>query len=318
MTTSVTAASAGETGHDTPYIAGTIAVIAWGLGPLMVRAISASSVTIVVFRTALAVPVMIAVAYLLGGKLTVEVFRRALLPGVLFFGAIITSFASYQHTSIALATLIPAVQPAIVLFIAPRIFGERSSRRQIALAVVALVGVGGVVLAAGDASGAATLGNVFATLNLLVWTAYFVQVKRVRSVGVHSWSLLAAVMTICACLAVPYGLLFSNDLAAFGGMDWFYIVLMIVGPGLLGHGLMTWAQRHLDLSVASLMTLGSPVISALGAWIIYDEALLPLQIAFAAVVLGALAGIVLDARSGLVNEAVLTQAITADEPASSD
>jgi drug/metabolite transporter (DMT)-like permease len=75
---------------------------------------------------------------------------------------------------------------------------------------------------------------------------------------------------------------------------------------LLGHGLMTWAQRHLALSIASLMTLGSPVISAVGAWAIYSESLRPLQIVCAAVVLAALAGMVLAARQSVVAETALS------------
>ncbi len=295
-----------ESSRDGPLLAGSIAVVAWGFGPLIVRGISASSTSIIVFRVGFAVPVMIAAAYLLGGRITWPVIRQACVPGVLFFGSIVTSFASYQHTSIALATLIPAVQPALVLFLAPRVFGERSSRRQIYCAVCALLGVGGVVLAAGRSSGAHMTGNLLAVANLLLWTVYFVQVKRVRATGVHSWSFLAAVFTVCAVFAVPYGLIASNDLGAVGGRDWILISLIILGPGLVGHGLMTWAQRHLDITVASLMTLGNPVISATGAWLIFGEGLRPLQLLFAMVVLGAITGIVVDARAGAVAETGLS------------
>ena len=149
-------------------------------------------------------------------------------------------------------------------------------------------------------------GNLLAVANLLLWTVYFVQVKRVRATGVHSWSFLAAVFTVCAVFAVPYGLIASNDLGAVGGRDWILISLIILGPGLVGHGLMTWAQRHLDITVASLMTLGNPVISATGAWLIFGEGLRPLQLLFAMVVLGAITGIVVDARAGAVAETGLS------------
>jgi drug/metabolite transporter (DMT)-like permease len=295
-----------ETSTDAPFIAGAIAVVAWGFGPLIVRAIPHSFETIATYRVGLAVPVMVAVAYIMGGKITWTVMKHAFVPGALFFVSMITSFASFQKTSIALATLIPAVQPALVLFIAPKLFGERSSARQNTFAAISLLGVGGVVLAAGRATGSGTSGNILAAINLVVWTAYFVQIKRVRSLGIHSWSLLAAVMTVCACFTVPFGLITSNDLGTFGGSDWGYVALMIFGPGLLGHGLMTWAQRHLALSIASLMTLGNPVISAVGAWVIYSESLRPLQIVCAAVVLGALAGMVLAARQSVAAETALS------------
>ncbi len=142
------------------------------------------------------------------------------------------------------------------------------------------------------------LGNVLAVMNLVLWTIYFVLVKRVRATEVHSWSFLASMFIVCACCAVPYGLIFSNDLDAVDGMDWILILTLVLVPGLIGHGLMTWAARHLDLTVASLLTLGTPVMAAIGAWIIFDESLTRWQLVFSAVVLLSLAGIVLAARVG--------------------
>jgi drug/metabolite transporter (DMT)-like permease len=303
MTTAVQSRS---TSRDVPLAAGSLAVIAWGFGPLIVRGISASAPSIIVFRLGFAVPVMIAVAYLTGGRITADVFRRALFPGLLFALSMMASFESYKATSIAVATLIPAVQPALLLFVAFPLFGERSSRRQVTCAIAALSGVFGVVLASGNTSGTAVRGNALAVINLLLWTVYFVQVKRIRSTGVHSWSFIACVFTVGASLAIPWGLLTSHDLHAVGGRDWFMIALMVFGPGLVGHGLMTWAQRHLDLTVASLLTLASPVISAAGAWLIYSERLRPLQGVFATVVLLALAAIVVDARSSALSETALS------------
>ena len=291
---------------DVPLIAGSLAVVAWGFGPLIVRGVSASAPSIIVFRLGFAIPVMIAVAYATGGRITLAVLRQAVVPGVLFAFSMMASFESYKATSIAVASLIPAVQPALVLFIAVRLFGERSSRRQLVLAGAALAGVFGVVLAAGNTSGTAMRGNALAVGNLLLWTVYFIQVKRVRSTGVHSWSFIACVFMVASCIAIPWGLVVSNDLHAVGGTDWLLIGLMVCGPGLMGHGLMTWAQRHLDLTVASLLTLASPVISATGAWLIFSERLRPMQVLFAGVVLISLAGIVVDARVSVAAETGLS------------
>lgn len=292
--------------RDSAFFGGGIAVVAWGFGPLIVRALSASSTTIALYRITLAVPVLVALAYVFGDGITWAMIRSALRPGSLFFLSIITSFASFQRTSIALATLIPAVQPALILFLAPRIFGECSSRRQNLLAVVALCGVVGVVLAAGGGGRSDLVGNLLAVANLVFWTAYFIEVKKARAGGAHAWSFLACVVGVCSVFIIPYALAVSDDLGAIGGSDWWYLTLLIALPGTAGHGLMTWAARHLDVSVASLMTLASPVVSAVGAWIIYNESLQPLQIFFAAVVLGALGSIVVGARADVVRETAMS------------
>ncbi len=276
---------------------GAIAVFAWGFGPLLVRGIDASAPTIVFWRLWMAAPVMVAAAYLSGGRLTVPLLKTCLFPGLLFGTSMIVGFTSYQTTSIANATLIGALQPALMLFIGPWLFGDRTAARQILLAVIALAGIATVVLGANQSSGASLHGDVLALINLGLWTAYFVRVKQVRNQGVHAGALIAGVFCVAAVAVSPYVLLTSHDLGGIHGTDWLPIVAMVLVSGLVGHGLMTWAQRHLDITLASLLMLGSPVISAIGAWIVFGQQLGAVQIAGAFVVLAALGGIVYEARA---------------------
>ncbi len=276
---------------------GAVAVVAWGFGPLLVRGIDASAPTIVFWRLWLATPVMVAAAYLSGGRLSLPLLKTVLVPGVLFGVSMMVGFTSFQTTSIANATLIGALQPALMLFIGPLLFGERSGSRQALLVVIALAGIGTVVLGASQASGASLYGDVLALINLGLWTAYFVRVKQVRNQGVHAGALIAGVFCIAALTVSPWVLLTSDDLGAIHGSDWMLIVAMVLVSGLVGHGLMTWAQRHLDITLASLLTLGGPVISAIGAWVVFGQQLSSVQIAGALVVLAALGAIVLEVRS---------------------
>ena len=276
---------------------GAIAVFAWGFGPLLVRGIHASAPTIVFWRLWLATPVMVGAAYVTGGRVSVPVLKAVFVPGALFGTSMIVGFASFQSTSIANATLIGALQPALLLFIGPLLFGTRSGSRQVVLAVIALAGVATVVFGAHRSSGASLHGDVLALINLGLWTAYFVRVKQVRNQGVHAGALIAGVFCVAAVVVSPWVLLTSKDLGAIHGSGWLLIVAMVLVSGLVGHGLMTWAQRHLDITVASLLTLGSPVISAIGAWVAFDQRLNAVQVAGAVVVLVALGAIVLDVRS---------------------
>ncbi|HEX3087436.1 MAG TPA: DMT family transporter, partial [Ilumatobacteraceae bacterium] len=206
----------------------------------------------------------------------------------------------YQSTSIANATLIGALQPALILFLGPLLFGDRSSARQILLAVVAFAGIGTVVFGASQSSGASIHGDLLALINLGLFTTYFVRMKQVRNKGVHSIALIAGVFCVAAITVTPWVLLTSDDLGAIHGLDWLSIIGMVLLTGLVGHGMMTWAQRHLDITVASLLSLGSPVISAVGAWMLFSQDLSLVQIAGALVVLAALGAIVLDVRANAV------------------
>lgn len=276
--------------------AATLAVVAWSFGPIFVREVGASTPTVVFWRMWCAQPVMFAVAYITGGRMSMALLRRCVVPGALFAASLATSFASFQHTSIANATLIGALQPALILVVAPRMFGDRSSRSQIALATLAFVGMSIVVLGAGKTSGASWLGDLYALANLGLWTVYFIRVKRVRNDGVHAAAFLAGVFFIAALTVTPWALLISGDLGTLGFRGFGFVMLMVLGPGVLGHGSMTWAQRHLDITVASLITLLQPVIATVLAWWIFGESLRAVQIVGAAIVLTAIGGIVRQTR----------------------
>jgi drug/metabolite transporter (DMT)-like permease len=277
-------------------VLGSLAVVAWGFGPIIVRGISAPVPTIALYRLGFAVPVMWALAYASGGRFSWQLMRSSVLPGVLFGASMITSFESFHRTSIANATLITALVPALVLAVAGPLFGEKVSRRQLGLSVCSFLGIVLVVFAAGDSSGASLDGDLLAVATLVIFTGYFLVVKQRRDGGVQSWSFIAAIITVATLMTLPWALAASDDLTAINGRDWLLIALMILGPGVVGHGFMTWSQRHLDVSLSSLLTLGAPVISALAAWVIYDQSLLPLQVLGAAIVLGSLAGVVVSAR----------------------
>lgn len=277
-----------------------VAVFAWGFGPLLVRGIDASAGTIVFWRLWIAMPVMLSAAYFTGGRVSLPLLKAVFVPGVLFGISTLVGFSSYQTTSIANATLIGALQPVLMLFIGPLLFGERAGSRQILLAVIALGGISTVVLGANQSSGASLHGDVLALINLGLFTTYFVRMKQVRNRGIHSIALIAGVFSVAAVTVTPWVLLTSHDMGAIHGADWLSILGMVLLSGLIGHGLMTWAQRHVDITLASLLMLGGPVISAVGAWVVFSQQLSAIQIAGALVVLASLGAIVLDVRSNAV------------------
>ncbi len=273
-----------------PLLAAAVAVFAWGFGPLFVRGIDAPVPTIVFYRVLIAVPIAVGVAYLTGGRLSWSLLRRAFPTAVCFGLSFIFGFSSFLETSIVNATLIPALQPALILLVAGRMFGERRTRAELVYAALAFLGVVAVVADA-SAAGASLQGDLLAFGNLLVFTGYFLLAKRVRDDDVHSWSLLAAVFVDTLIVVVPWVLITGADLGAMQGFDWALLLGLVLLPGMVGHGFMTWAHHYLDVTITSLMTLANPVVSIVGAWIVFDQALGPIQIAGTILVLIALGAI---------------------------
>ena len=282
---------------DIHVIAALTAVFAWGIGPIFNKAMTVSTPSIVFYRMLIGLPLMIGMAYRTGGGLSRDLMRRTAVPGILFALSFITGFASMKMTSIANATLVTTLQPVLVLFVAPKLFGERIRARQLWYSALSMVGVLTVVMAAASTSGAHLSGDLLAVCNVVIWTGYFVIAKQKRVDGMHSWSFLAAVFTWASIVVFPFGLITSNDLGAMTTKDWLCICGMAIGPGIVGHGLMTWSQSHIDVTLASLLGLMSPVISTLLAWIVFSQALTPWQMVGGVIVLGALALLVKEQRS---------------------
>ena len=295
------ARAAGSARDDLPVLAAVVSVLAWGSGPLMTRAMSVPTPTLVFYRLAIGAPLMIVIAYRTGGRCTLALTKRTAIPGIFFGLSMLTGYASVKLTSIANATLKTTMQPALVLLVAPRLIGEQWRLKRVSLAGVAFAGVSIVVLAAASTSGASVEGDLLAGVNVVIWTTYFLMAKHLRNSGMHSWTLLAYVFSWASVVVVPWTLLSHSDLGAMNTKDWILVIVMSLIPGILGHGLMTWAQRHIDVTLASLLGLASPVISTIGAWIIFDQRLRPLQIVGACIVLGALAALLRSYRGSSIS-----------------
>ena len=289
-------------------LAGAIAVFAWGLGPLFVRAMGVSTPTTIAYRLIIAVPVMHFVAWLFGGRVTRRLMRVALVPGALFSASLITGFAAVNNTSVSNATLISNLMPVAVVILARFVFEEKVRNRQFVAVGVALAGMLIVVFGAGASGDASFVGDFLAVVNVVIWTAFFLRMKNLRDDGINSWSLLAAVTTVAGIVAVPPCLLVSNDLGSMTSQSWVFLVAMVLLPGVVGHGLMTWASGHLPVTVSSLLTLGSPVVSAVGAWLWLNQSMNEWQCLGSAIVLGSLAAIAVNARTEAVRDASLTRA----------
>jgi hypothetical protein len=126
---------------DIHVLAAVLAVTAWGIGPIFNKALSVSTSSIVFYRMLFGLPIMVLMAYMNGGSLNKHVIRKAALPGFMFAMSFITGFATVKMTSIANATMVGTLQPVLVLFVAPKLFGEKITLRKLGYSISAMAGV---------------------------------------------------------------------------------------------------------------------------------------------------------------------------------
>jgi drug/metabolite transporter (DMT)-like permease len=245
-----------------------------------------------------------AVFLLSGGRITPRLLRLSFWGGAAFALDILLFFSALQHTSVANATVIGALQPLLLLLLAGPMFGERPRWVDAVWGVVGVVGAGVVVLG-GDGGGAAGgRGDLLAVGALLAWTGYFVASKTARS-ELTSLEYLTGLSIVAAVLVVPAPAVLGVSLGEPSAHDWFLIVTIAVVNGALGHFLMNWAHAHVRLVVTSLLTLAVPVVATTIAVPVLEEPVAALQVVGMAVVVVSL-GIVAVAGARLQPE--LTEA----------
>lgn len=284
--------------RELPLIACWTAVVAWAAGPVFVADMSPSLPTIVMWRQLMWLPLLWSLARLMGDGFTRRHLAVSWKPGVFFGLSVITGFWSYDHTTIANATLLSSLTPAVLLFIAPRVLNERVTLSRVLYSIVAFAGVSGVVLGAeaSEAPGNAFFGDVLSLATMALWTFYFIAAKKARNEGVNTWSFLTGVCLVNCIISVILAGVAANDVFAVTGRDWLLLLAMTLIPGTIGHYLMTWSSRYLDATVSSLITLAGPVLSAALAFVMLGQTVAIIQVVAGLVVILGLAGVIISAR----------------------
>ena len=230
--------------------------------------------------------------YVSGRRLRLTALRLALPGGLAFGGDIVLFFSALKHTTIANATVVGALQPALVFLVAGRLFGERVTAPLVAWTAAAIAGVAIVVYGSSGVPVWSVTGDALAVAALLAWTAYFVASKRVRN-QLPPFEYLVALLTVATVAVAPLALLSGHRLDPGGLEEWTWIAVLAVGSGGVGHLLLNWAHGHIDLGVMSLLTLAVPVVAVASAAVFVDEPIGWVQAIGMAVVLAALAVVVL-------------------------
>lgn len=278
-------------GLGLPEAAAMLVVILWGAGNVASKAATVGGLVMTFYRLWLAVPVMLVMLALTGRRLTWSALRTSAVGGAVFGVHLAFFFSSLRLTSVAIVAVIAALQPALVLLIAGRWFGEQVSRAVVIWTLVSIAGAALVVLGPSSGVESTPLGVLLAVANVITFTAYFLLSKRTRdTLGAIEY--MTGVIIVASLVVTPVALLSGQDLGAVRTTDWLWIGFVVLVPGAGGHVIINWAHRYLPVSLSSLVVLGTPVVAAVGAWLVLDEPLGPVQLVGSVVVLVAVALVV--------------------------
>lgn len=212
--------------------------------------------------------------------------KIAVIAGVMFAGDLGFWHYGIKYTSVANATVLSNLTPVVVTAFA-WIFLKQRPRGLFLLAVaVALAGVW--MMAVGRSGGGhllnAPLGNAFSVSTALWYSLYILAISEGRKTEGASrlmfWS-----GVVGAPLVLSAALLLGEQIAPATAAGW----AACLGLGVvhvLGQGSIAWGLGRLPTSNASVVVLVQPIVATYVAWLLFKEALGPVQAVGAAVALG--------------------------------
>ena len=272
--------------HRFGLAAAIAAVFCWGIGNVMVREVDLPGLQTAFWRVLLGAVVYTTVLLLRRRSLSWVYLRASLPTGIALSSTIALFFVALNTTTIANAVMISALLPALLLGVAVHRFGESVGVRMIAAVATALVGIGLVLYGSSSESTWSARGDLFAFAALGLMAANFVFAKQARQ-HVPALQFQTCLWIIGSMLLFPVAIIDAGGVDPPTAHDWLWLAILLMVPG-SGHFLMNWTLRHLKLSVASTLTLATPVISTIGAAIFLDESIRALQVVGAAIVFAAL------------------------------
>lgn len=178
--------------------------------------------------------------------------------------------ASLKLTSVASSVVLVSTTPLFVAIASPLILGERVPRTM-ALAV-GLAVVGSMVIGTADvrAVTGALAGDLLALAGALMAAVYVLAgrvLRRRMSLLAYIWPIygLAALVLLLGCA------LAGQSLAGYPPRVYGLLVLLAVGPQILGHSSVNWALRYLSPTFVTVAVLGEPLGATVLALLLLGE-----------------------------------------------
>lgn len=280
-----------------PAQAGLLALIlgaaALGFAPIFVRLSEVGPVATAFHRLALSLPVFALLAWRGQGggcRQGLPAGKRAWagcgLVGLFFAADLSVWHVGILLTSVANATLFTNLAPVFVTLGLWLIWGQRPNRRFVFALAVAVAGavllMGGSLLAPLATDRLA--GDGLSVLSGLFYGAYILAVGRARP-GIPTPVLMLWSGAAASILVLLVALALGETVLPRTMEGWAVLLGLALVSQVGGQGLIAWGLAHLPASFGAVVLLLQPLVATLVAWILFGEALGPLELLGAGVVL---------------------------------
>jgi drug/metabolite transporter (DMT)-like permease len=191
--------------------------------------------------------------------------------------------SSLAYTSVASSLALVSTNPVWIALASWLLFRERLQAALLfgigaAVAGSALIFASDATLTGANHGSQPVLGNLLALTGSLTVCGYLLIGRRLRA----TTSLIPYIWLVytSAAIFLTGGALASGvALSGYSQAGWLCLLVLALGPQLLGHSAFNWALGHVSATFIAIVILGEPIGSAFLAWLIFDETFAPLQLA---------------------------------------
>ena len=267
-----------------------LGALAIGFSPIFVRLAGTGPAAAGFWRLALALPALAVLTFVNRKPGASHGLNRMTVLAGLFF-ALDLGFWHYgvKFTTVANATILANLSPVVVTAAAWLMLGERPRKTFLAGLALALTGIWAIAAAQVAGKGLdPPLGDGLSMTTALWYAGYMLCVRRVRSQQTASEVMLWS-SAVGAPLLLVAALLLREQIIPDTAGGWGACIGLGV-VHVVGQGCIAWALGRLPAATASVVILVQPVLTAVLGWVIFAEALGPLQALGGAM---ALAGVVI-------------------------
>jgi len=217
----------------------------------------------------------------------------SLLSGAFLSAHFLSWISSLQYTSVASSVVLVSTNPIFVGLGAAFILKERL--HPLLIGGIVLSVAGGSLIGSGDfqLGGRALYGDLLALVGAIAHSGYLLIGQRVRK-KTDLLTYISIVYGMAAVLLVGSALISGQAFLGYSARTYLMMVLLALGPQLLGHSSYNWALRYVPAAVVAVVILGEPVGATILASLILGEGLSWQKVLGGGLVLG---GIYLAIRS---------------------
>jgi len=188
------------------------------------------------------------------------------------------------RTTVANATLLANLASVFTVVAGFFLFKEKFSKLFIAGLALAMAGAATLVGQNVAYSPEFIIGDLLGVITACALAGYIIMAAKARAV-LSTTMLMAGSAVVSGLLLLPAALLADGAFMPSDIEGWLPLLGLALLTHVMGQGLIIYGLAHISASYGSIGLLIQPVIAALLAWFIFNEALGPLHIAGAAMIL---------------------------------